>query len=512
MRNLIIHPDGRLKTGRLSLILFISLLCGLSLLFYLQKPVDKAVVVVRHIFTAPQPQKKSEPKKPEIKKTAAAKPVKVKKAAPVKKTAPRPLTTAKKSPADKAEPAPAPAPPAPPRERVKVVKELPVSAKKTASLEKTPEKPAAPAAAEKPGRLVKKAKKIDRPETAAAEKSSAGARRVELPVKPLKTVSARAAEPAEEVKAQPEKLISEELVTDLQHSWSAADENPHKATPLMSAAALSQLEKRYAGTGDETPEKSRSKPAAKIDFKLPGFTRPAAEAPSPSVKKNPATTLPSSLSGAVSPAPRPEKEVSGQPPAITVARSEYYKLNQAWRKAGEGKDKNDAIIPLRIENLRSAYNFLQMKPVVIRPDGTCIDLADGRRIPPQSLDRFSATVIEVNDPWEKWGRELSRAGLKPGQKFKVRYYLYDFVRRSVYARVNQAYEWARKQGLIPAATRPSDVDVLGRAYVVKRDGGGAFGVFVPLQMSSRDGRTIRIDPVAFNRAPEIAALRQAGMI
>jgi hypothetical protein len=63
MRNLFINRDGRLRTSRVSLVLFLGLLLSLSLLFYLQKPVDKAVVVVRHIFTAPTPEKKPQPAK-----------------------------------------------------------------------------------------------------------------------------------------------------------------------------------------------------------------------------------------------------------------------------------------------------------------------------------------------------------------------------------------------------------------------------------------------------------------
>ncbi len=197
---------------------------------------------------------------------------------------------------------------------------------------------------------------------------------------------------------------------------------------------------------------------------------------------------------------------------LTVTRKDYAILHHAWQTAGKDEPDADRNIPLQIENLRSAYSLLQMKAVVIRPDNVCIDLSDGSRIPPASLDRFSATVMQVDDPWQKWSPQLRRAGLVPGQPFTVRYYLYDFVRRSIYARVNQAYRWSLKRGLLDPATKPNEIDVLGRTFVVKRDGGGSFGVFVPLSLKTRQGRTLAIDPLCFNRAPDIMALHAAGII
>ncbi len=203
---------------------------------------------------------------------------------------------------------------------------------------------------------------------------------------------------------------------------------------------------------------------------------------------------------------------STQTKGITVEKQEYTELHRAWRNVGAGDKENDQLIPLQIENLRSVYNFLQMKVVVIMSDNSCIDLSDGSRIPSAFLDRFSSTVIQVEDPWQKWGTELHQAGLRPGQSFEIRYYLYDFVKRSIYARVNQAFNWSLDNGLVKSGTKPEDVDVLGRAYVVKRSGGGSFGVFIPLSLATRDGRIINIDPVCFNNAPDVAALHAAGVI
>ena len=66
MRGFIMYDNGRLKTGRISLLLFLCLLLGFGAIFSLQKPVDKAVVVVRHIFAATpkaEAQKVEAPKK-----------------------------------------------------------------------------------------------------------------------------------------------------------------------------------------------------------------------------------------------------------------------------------------------------------------------------------------------------------------------------------------------------------------------------------------------------------------
>jgi len=507
MSKFITHPDGRLKTGRLSLILFGALLLGLSLLFYLQKPVDRAVVVVKHVFTASRPAA-VKPLKEQTQKAEKKAPPK----APPKASQPaavKNLQTAEKKPARAV--APAPAPPVPAHERVKVVKQVPALKAPAAPPEKVAVKRTGSearneATASKP---VKTEPENQAQALAAADRPVGQTPAAGLPVK-SEVAPAPAKTPARNETGPADKIVSEEVVVDLQRSWSAPAAKKPGAARLISAADLGNLRKHYAGAKPAPAVKEAARPFGKIRFTRPESR--VAAAPTPAPKAMPRRSKAAVEIAVKLPGLTPPVAQKAQPPAITVARKEYYKLNRAWRKAGEGKEKNDALIPLRIENLRSAYGFLQMKPVLIRVDGSCIDLTDGRRLPPQFLDRFSATVIAVNDPWQKWGRELRRAGLRPGDKFKVRYYLYDFVRRSVYARVNQAYEWARKEGLLPASTRPADVDVLGRAYVVKRDGGGAFGVFVPLELTSRNGRTIKIDPVAFNRAPEIIALRQAGLI
>jgi hypothetical protein len=56
------------------------------------------------------------------------------------------------------------------------------------------------------------------------------------------------------------------------------------------------------------------------------------------------------------------------------------------------------------------------------------------------------------------------------------------------------------------------VDVLGRAFVIKQQGGGRFGVFVPVSLDTIDGQTIPIDPICFADQPDVQALQTAGLL
>ena len=286
------------------------------------------------------------------------------------------------------------------------------------------------------------------------------------------------------LKSQPDDVVSQTAVTLLTKAQRqilqpkpTAAKSREKPAPQVKFAAIKPLKVKKTATKEQIKPEKR-------DFKVASVNLSA----------------------------KPEVVQAGKTSGITVAKKEYKKLHHAWQAAGRSEKDNDHVIPLQIENLRAAYDLLQMKAVVIRPDESCIDLTDGSRIPLASLDRFSSTVLRVDDPWQKWGKQLKAAGFRPGQPFKVRYYLYDFVCRSIYARVNQAYQWSLAKGIIQAETRPDEVDVLGRTFVIKRSGGGAFGVFVPLSLRTSDGRLVKIDPVCFNNAPDINALRSAGLI
>ena len=63
MRRLLTHSDGRLKTGRVAVMVFFLLIGSMAVLFKLSRPVDHVLVAVKHVF---EPEKKpAENKTPE---------------------------------------------------------------------------------------------------------------------------------------------------------------------------------------------------------------------------------------------------------------------------------------------------------------------------------------------------------------------------------------------------------------------------------------------------------------
>lgn len=512
MRKYFWQSEGRLKTGRISLIFFLCLLLGLGLLFKLQQPVDKAIVVVRHVFAAPS-KSKSETKFEKSKTVAKAKfksPVKPKETAP--KPRPKPVQVARVEPAGKP---------------VTAAPEITAKAGKAPVVKKVTR-----------AALVKRpAPKMEKVETAKSPVAMPAEVNPRSPVTPKKDLvqDSKVVPPAvSKPKSESESVVDAAVVSKPQSVASAVNmltEELIVAPPLLQPSSLQSSKSQPPKSLSDKPDSQtavtlmtkaqrqllRPKPAAAQSRKKDApSVKFAAIKPlkhkktSPKAQIKPEESNLKSMSEKLSAKPKVVKE--SQTSGITVAKKEYKKLHHAWQAAGQSRKGSDQVIPLQIENLRAAYDLLQMKAVVIRPDESCIDLADGSRIPPAALDRFSSTVLQVDDPWQKWGTQLKAAGLRPGQPFKVRYYLYDFVRRSIYARVNQAYRWSLAKGLIQAETKPDEVDVLGRTYVIKRSGGGAFGVFVPLSLKTSAGRRVAIDPLCFGNAQDINALRSAGII
>ena len=196
---------------------------------------------------------------------------------------------------------------------------------------------------------------------------------------------------------------------------------------------------------------------------------------------------------------------------VTVDQKRYKDLFNTWRMAGK-KGKGKDTLPLRVENLRDSYELFQMKPVAVIRGNAFFDLTDGTRVAEKSLEEYSATVFRVDRPWDKWGKALAASGIRRGEKVEVRYYMYDFVKDAIYARVNQAFSWCRKTGLISKDLPSTSVDVLGRAYVINRQGGGRFGVFVPVSLDTGDGRKFMVDPACFQGQADVDTLRQAGLL
>jgi len=153
-----------------------------------------------------------------------------------------------------------------------------------------------------------------------------------------------------------------------------------------------------------------------------------------------------------------------------------------------------------------------MKPVAVVRNKIFIDLTDGTTMPEQALEDYSSTVFLVDTPWAKWEEALAAAGIRPTDDIEVRYYMYDFVRNAIFTRANAAFNWLKEQGHIRQDAAPGGVDVFARAYVIKQQGGGCFGVFIPVSVDTGDGRSVAIDPACFAGQTDIETLRTAGLL
>ena len=206
-----------------------------------------------------------------------------------------------------------------------------------------------------------------------------------------------------------------------------------------------------------------------------------------------------------------DKEIKADKDGVIVGKDLYLSLMHHWLGIGKVSGRKSESLPLRVRNLRETYSLLQMKPVALINNKEYFDLTDKTRLSAQSLEEYSTTVFTVDDPWGQWGEALRAAGIHEGAKVEVRYYVYDFVRNAMYERVQQAFSWCRSQKLISSDIKPGDVDVLGRTFVIHRQGGGSFGVFLPVAIDTPNGR-VAVGSSCFAAQPDVAVLHKAGLI
>jgi hypothetical protein len=203
----------------------------------------------------------------------------------------------------------------------------------------------------------------------------------------------------------------------------------------------------------------------------------------------------------------PEKE------GLNLSSKKYFEVYKQWQDQGVSLDKGKKLVALRIQNLEKVYELFQMKAVVLKENTPHTDIGDGSRIAVPSLSEFSSTCFVVSDPWKKWGRTLEDKGFSRSDDIEVRYYTYDFVRNAIYARAMKAFEWSLKKKNMPLTTDPAQADVLGIVYSVNKDGGGAFGVFVPKRVDFKSQDSVIIDPlVCFAGQKDIVELNRAGLL
>ncbi len=205
------------------------------------------------------------------------------------------------------------------------------------------------------------------------------------------------------------------------------------------------------------------------------------------------------------------KKVDQPLSTVTVTPKQYQEVFSAWRSAENEQDAEASRPGLLVENLRQLYPLFQMKPVALA-GGIAYDLEDGSRLAERSLERYTATVFQVERPWDDWGEALRRIGLHPGDVVKVRYYMHGYVHNGIYGRCEQAIAWGKGNGLLPEDVKTAEVEVRGRAYAVRQQGGGQFGVFIPNQLRLLDGQVMSVNLDAFDGAADVELLKAARVL
>ena len=505
MAGLFTKKDGRLKTGRVAILIFAGLLVALGMLFKINSSVDHALLAVKHVFEPQEVQPIKE--KPALKQVIArVESAKDKEAEQKRAQLPDETRTEEKKKVDpvgseKSETAArdqkmadsSPVKPAPHIEK----DPAPWDVARTDEKLLTAEPPAKDAAKVEPET---KSSRREKPNSEQEmEKALAEAART-----PLSDVGRQKHDEGRQVRTEESAW---EKVGHMTKQSKAPPETqmavPGKAETdgriVFDHAGLAKIARK---SSEGEPEEQKSK-TINLSEKLNRLT---ATPKQPKEKEQPET---SKALGSL----RKTNFLDADPDKreITVDQKQYKALFHSWRIAGKerkGKEKT----PLRVENLRNTYDLFQMKPVAVIRGNAFFDLSDGTRVAEKSLEEYSTTVFLVDRPWDKWGKALASAGIRRGDRFEVRYYMYDFIKDAIYARVNQAFSWCSETGLIPGNLPAGSVDVLGRAYVINRQGGGRFGVFVPVSLDTKDGRTVAVDPVCFRGQADVETLREAGVL
>jgi hypothetical protein len=393
MKALFKHSNGRLKTSRIALLVFVLLLVCLSFAYKMGKTADKVFVKIEHVFEAEKQEKTPEETVAEINKT-------------IEKTIPDKRPEIKQEKTSDAEPEQKP---------------VPIKSEKLAET------------------------KVEKPVVKPMSEIKPKATKKNLPVK----------------KAKPE-VTSQTVANRMAGEIKVVEKARNKKT--------------------KPPEKDQVRFTLAQDLKL--------KADDKSLR-----------------AENANKE------NLKLSSKEYFEVYKQWQEQGEAIDKGKALVGLRIHNLEHVYDLFQMKAVVLKDGAPHTDLEDDSRVANAALSEFSSTCFIVSNPWKKWGSALKESGFSQKDDIEIRYYTYEFVRNSIYARALKAFEWSVAKQNLPEDTDPSTADVLGVVHAVNKTGGGSFGVFVPKRVDFKSGVFVDIDPLAcFKGQKDIEALNRAGLL
>lgn len=189
-----------------------------------------------------------------------------------------------------------------------------------------------------------------------------------------------------------------------------------------------------------------------------------------------------------------------------VSPSVYKEVYSAWMASGGDNNTPIANIDLRIVKLRELYPLFQMKPIAVVDQSRYIDLESGDILDRAALNDYSGTVFEAASPWEKWGETLKRLHVSSKSSVTIRYYMYDFIKKAIFARAGKAKDWARDKGLISEESMETGLVIIGRGLRVQQAGGGEFAIFIPETIMASHGKEIRVPNAVFRHEEDISLL------
>ncbi len=492
MRKLFTHPDGTLRTGRAAVLVFGALLAFMALIYQWSSPVDEALVEIRHVF---EPQQKNESApiakaevEPPAREAAVRKRIEREKASPPEKAAREPDAGSSF-----------------PKQEEDAAPEGAGTEKPKTNPAHKPNAELAQKAQQDPGSRAPEGGEAYTPAPGSVPPDEAPAEN------PAPTEVQKASHKDEETGAEGREASSRFQTAEMAELLGTGKPGEN---PRAGSDAWESLRNAVSGEKERKPKDSVSLTASFDDEKRgPGEDAAADQTNSPPPGKGAQEDARADGESAL-PAPQKSAQpvsVCAEERSVTVDPKQYVTLYRAWGSVGAG-DSPEENIPLRVESLRKTYRLFQMKPVLVLDGRPHLDLRDGTRIARGALADFSGTVFVVENPWSKWAEALEEFGVSPDARIEIRYYMYGMVRDAIYARVAQGFRWCRERGLIGADIAPGQVDVLGRAYTIRRQGGGLFGVFLPVSLDTPNGRRVPIDPACFHGQPDVELLRTAGLV
>ncbi|RKX65563.1 MAG: hypothetical protein DRP41_02995 [Thermodesulfobacteriota bacterium] len=195
---------------------------------------------------------------------------------------------------------------------------------------------------------------------------------------------------------------------------------------------------------------------------------------------------------------------------IVLDKEQYREILRYWENLGNNEQVKGQDISVSVRNLRETYRFFGMKPVlIIKGDKEKLyDLTNSSSMLRQELKGYSDVVFECSEPLQDWAESLNKIGINESTEFKIYYYMFPWIKSSIFARARQSVEYARQKGLLNKTIEMSKIEVQGDTQVIEKKGGGKFGLFIPRLILTAKGETIRVNLDWFSREKDLQILSQ----